>query len=156
MTNIDPGGILVLLTVILAVPAGIVSIALAHLVAWLGYGDYEGNVWAILAAMAVVLVVGSLVFVETSMLYILSVVLAMVGAYAVTRDRTATSYGWVLGVLFLYLGFALLSATGLYAGVDRTGTPQGVISRNLFVFYYGGLFVCGALGGAMVAVVRRW
>lgn len=155
MTNIDPGGILVLLTVIPAVVAGAVSITLAHVAARLGYGTYERNVWAILGILVAIWILASLV-VSTAMLQILAVSLSMLGAYATTRDRSDTSYGWVLGVVLLYVGFAILAWTGLYAGVDRTGQPQGLIARNLIAFYYGGLFAGGALGGAIVAFLRGW
>jgi hypothetical protein len=154
MTNFDPGGLLVLLTVIPALVAGVASIAIAHVGARVGIGTYERNVAAVLAVLAVAWIVASL-FVSTSMLHVLAVALAVLGAYAVTRDVRQTSYGWVLGVVLLYVAFAVLAWTGLYAGVDATGRPRGVIARNLFVSYYVGLFACGALGGAIVGLVWR-
>lgn len=152
MTNFDPGGFLVLLTVIPAVVAGVVSVGGAHVAARLGVGDYERNVVGILALMLVAWVVAALAISE-AMLHILAVVLAMVGAYAVTRDVRSASYGWVLGVVLLYVAFAVLSWAGIYAGVDRTGTPQGLIARHLFAFYYAGLFASGAFGGGLVGAL---
>jgi hypothetical protein len=154
MTNFDPGGFLVLLTVIPSVVAGVVSVAVADLAARFGYGAYERNVVIILGFLAAGWIAASLV-VSTSMLHILAVALAVLGAYAVTRDVRQTSYGWVLGVILLYLAFAVLAWTGVYGGVDATGRPQGVIARNLFVSYYVGLFVCGALGGVVVRILGR-
>jgi hypothetical protein len=154
MTNFDPGGFLVLLTVIPAVVAGVTAITLAHLAARVGYGDYERNVVLVLAVLAAAWMVASLV-VSASMLLILAVGLAVLGAYAVTRDVRQTSYGWVLGVVFLYVAFGVLAWTGVYAGVDATGRPQGVIASNLFVSYSLGLFLCGAVGGAVVRLLGR-
>lgn len=155
MTNVDPGGLLVLLTVIPAVVAGVASITIARLVAWAGYGTYGRTVWAVLGVLALAWIVAVLVVVgDATMLFVLAVGLAMIGADAVTRDASATSYGWVLGVVILYLGFAVLSWTGLYAGVDRTGRPQGVVARNLLAFYLGGLFAGGMVGGAIVRCLR--
>lgn len=155
MTNFDPGGFLVLLTTIPAVIAGVVSIGLAHLVARLGYGDYETNVAAILGAL-VVAWVGAALVVTTGMLYVLLVVLSMVGAYAATRSVSAASYGWVLGVAGLFVAFTVLAAVGVYQGVDQRGVPQDIISRNLAVSYTVGLLAFGALGGKGVQVVREW
>jgi hypothetical protein len=155
MTNFDPGGFLMLLTVIPAVVAGVVSIGLAHLVARLGYGTYETNVVSILAVMVVGWIAAALI-VSNGMLTILAVVLAMVGAFAATRDVTASSYGWVFGVVLLFVAFVVLSALGIYRGVDNTGRPQDVISGNLGVFYAGGLFVFGAIAGKAVAMLREW
>lgn len=155
MTNVDPGGLLVLLTVIPAVVAGGFSIGLAHLVAWLGDVSYRRTVWVVLGVLVLAWIVAALVVVgEATMLYVLAVGVAMLGAFVVTRDVSATSYGWVLGVVLLYLGFAVLSWAGLYAGVDRAGRPQGIIARNLLVFYLGGLFAGGMVGGAVVRWVR--
>jgi hypothetical protein len=156
MTNFDPGGILLLVTVIPAIVAGAVSIGVAHLTTQLGYGTYETNVVAILGVLIVGWVIAS-VLVTTSMLRILAVVLAMLGAFAVTRSITATSYGWVLGVVLLFVVFTALSVFGVYRGVDQTGRPQGPIAENLYVFYYGGLLVFGAVSGKAVQVMqRRW
>lgn len=154
MTNFDPGGFLVLLTVIPSVVGGALAIAGAHAAARLGYGDYE-HIVLVLTGVLLAVWIGLALRYSTSMLLILSVVLAMVGAYVVTRNVAAASYGWVLGVVFLYLGFALLSRVGLYQGVDSRGAPQGLIAANLPEFYWGGLFVCGVLGGAVVAGVKR-
>lgn len=154
MTNFDPGGLLLLLTVIPAIVAGSVSIGMAKLVAWLGYGAYETNVLACLVAMIVGWIAASLV-ISTAMLQILAVTLAMVGAYAVSRSITATSYGWVLGVVFLFGAFIGLSALGIYEGVDRTGRPQGIIAQHFYWFYGVGLFVFGALGGKVVQTFDR-
>lgn len=156
MTNFDPGGLLLLLTVIPTVVAGTVSIGVAKFVAWLGYGDYETDVVVSLGAMIVAWIAASLV-VSTEMLQILAVTLSMVGAYAVTRSITASSYGWVLGVVLLFIAFVGLDALGLYQGVDRTGRPQGLISQHFYWFYAVGLFGFGALGGkAVEAFGRRW
>lgn len=150
MTNFDPGGFVVLLTVLPSIVAGVVSIGGAHLASWLGYGGYERNVAALVAALLVGWVVAALV-ISTGMLLILAVTLSMVGAYAVTRSVRATSYGWVLGVVLLFVAFGVLSALGVYRGVDQAGVPQGFISRHLEAFYFGGLLVFGAIGGATVA-----
>lgn len=154
MTNFDPGGLLMLLTVIPAVVAGVVSIAVAHLAAWLGYGTYETNVAVVVAAMLVAWV-GAALVVETGMLRILAVALSMAGAFAATRDVTATSYGWVLGVVLLFGAFLALSALGVYRGVDATGRPQGLLARNLEAFYYIGLLAFGAVGGKAVDASRH-
>jgi predicted outer membrane lipoprotein len=156
MTSFDPGGLLLLLTVIPAVVAGVVSITLAHVAARLGYGTYDTNVVGILAVLLTAWTVAAFL-VSTSMLQILAVVLAMIGAFAVTRSITASSYGWVLGVVLLFAAFSVLSAVGVYQGVDQTGRPQGLIARHLSLFYYGGLLIFGAIGGKLVeAVQRRW
>lgn len=156
MTNVDPGGLLVVLTVVPAVVAGIVSIAGAKLAARLGYGTYETNVAVSVGAMIVAWIAASLL-ISTSMLQILAVVLSMVGAYAVTRSITASSYGWVLGVGLLFVAFVGLDAIGVYRGVDQTGRPQGILARHLLWFYAAGLFGFGAVGGrAVQAVGRRW
>lgn len=154
MTNFDPGGFLLLLTVIPAAVAGVVSITLAHVAARLGYGEYDTNVVGLLAVLIIAWIVAAL-FVSTGMLQILAVVLAMFGAFAVTRSITMSSYGWVLGILLLFAAFTVLSAVGLYRGVDQTGRPQGIIARHLDLFYYSGLLIFGAIGGAVVDVIRR-
>jgi len=154
VTNFDPGGFLVLLTTIPAVVAGAVSIGLAHLIDRLGYVDYERAVVAILGVLVFAWVIAALV-VSTAMLYILIVTLAMVGAYAATRSVRAASYGWVLGVVLLFLAFAVLSALGVYKGVDQSGTPQDFISQNLAISFFVGLFVCGAVGGKTVQLGQR-
>lgn len=156
MTNFDPGGFLLLLTVIPAVVTGIVSIALAHVVAWVGYGEYETNVVVLLAFLISAWTVAAF-FVSTSMLQILAVVVAMIGAFAVTRSITASSYGWVLGVVLLFATFIVFSAVGVYRGVDQTGRPQGIIARHLELFYYSGLLIYGAICGKVVETIRcRW
>lgn len=149
MTNFDPGGFIMLLTVLPAIVAGGVSIGVAHLASWLGYGDYERNVAAIVAVLLVGWV-GAALAISTGMLLILAVTLSMVGAFAVTRSVRTTSYGWVLGVVLMFVAFGVLSALGIYRGVDQAGLPQGFISRHLEVFYFGGLLVFGAIGGAAV------
>lgn len=154
MTNFDPGGFLLLLTAIPAVVAGVFSVSLAHLTARLGYGDYETNVTVLVGVLLAAWTVAAFV-ISTAMLYILAVTLSMAGAYAVTRSVTDASYGWVLGVLFLFLGFTVLATVGLYQGVDRTGAPQGLVARHLAVSYLLGLLVCGAAGGKAVSVLRR-
>lgn len=154
MTNFDPGGFLLLLTVIPSVVAGVVSVGLAHLATGLGYGDYETTVVATLGVLVLGWIAAALV-VSTSMLYILAVTLSMAGAYAATRSVSAASYGWVLGVVGLFVAFAVLAAVGVYEGVDQRGVPQDVISRNLAVSYTVGLLVFGALGGKAVQVGRR-
>ena len=154
MTNFDPGGFLVLLTVIPAVVAGVISIGGAHLASRLGYGTYETNV-AILVGLMIVGWIGAALVVSTSMLQILAVTLSMVGAFAATRSITASSYGWVLGVVLLFVAFLGLSAVGVYKGVDQTGVPQGPIARHLFSFYSGGLFVFGAVGGKAVELFQQ-
>lgn len=146
-TNFDPGGLLMLLTVV----AGAVSVGVATLASRLGYGAYERNVAAVLGVLLAGWVVASLL-VSTAMLRILAVTLAMAGAFVTTRDVAASSYGWVLGVVLL---FAALSALDIYAWVDRTGTPRGLLSRHFPVFYHVGLFVAGAVGGLAVEAVRR-
>ena len=155
MTNFDPGGLLVLLTVIPSLVAGAVSIAGGHVAARLGYGRYEANVAALLGLLLLAWIAAALV-VSTAMLTVLAVVLAMAGAYLASRDVAAASYGWVLGVVLLYVAFAALAAVGLYHGVDSRGRPVGVIARNVYAFYAGGLFACGAVGGAVVGRFRRW
>jgi nitrate/nitrite transporter NarK len=97
MTNFDPGAFLLLLTVIPAVVAGVVSITLAHLTARLGYGEYKTNVAALLAVLIIAWIVAA-VLVSTNLLQILAVVLAMVGAFAVTWSITASSYGECLAL----------------------------------------------------------
>ncbi|MDZ7850197.1 MAG: hypothetical protein U5K70_05085 [Halodesulfurarchaeum sp.] len=154
MTNFDPGGFLILLTVIPTVIAGATSIGVAHLTARLGYGDYDRNVVLLLVLMVSVWILAALL-VTTSMLVILSVVLAMAGAYAATRNVTSASYGWVLGVLLLSVAFALLSAVWVYQGVDQLGRPQGLLSRHVSLFYAVGLVGFGALGGTVVELVGR-
>lgn len=154
VTNFDPAGFLLLLTVVPALAAGAISISLAHLVAGLGYGEYDTNVVVLLAALVGVWTVAA-VAVSTSMLQILAVVLAMVGAFGVTRSVRAASYGWVLGVVLLFGAFVALSAVGVYRGVDQTGRPQGFIAEHLQLFYYGGLLAFGAIGGKLVAVVGQ-
>lgn len=155
MTNFDPGGFLLLLTVIPAVVGGAISIALAHGLARLGVGKYETDVTVIVAVLVLAWIVAA-AFVSTSMLAILAVTLSMVGAYAVTRDVTATSYGWALGVVLLFAVFVVLSVLGVYRGVDASGRPQGLIAQHLFAFYATGLLVCGAIAGKAVAIVRAW
>jgi predicted outer membrane lipoprotein len=154
VTNFDPGGFLVLLTVIPAVVAGAVSVGLAQVSARFGYGDYETNVAAVLGVLVLGWIAAALV-VSTSMLYILAVTLAMAGAFAATRSVSAASYGWVLGVVLLFAAFAVLAALGVYEGVDRAGQPQDPVSRNLAAFYVGGLFALGAAGGKAVQFVQR-
>ena len=154
MTNFDPGGFLVLLTVIPAVVAGTVSVGLAQVSAGLGYGDYESNVAAVLGVLLLGWIAASFV-VSTGMLYILAVALAMAGAFAATRSVSATSYGWVLGVVLLFVAFAGLSAAGVYQGVDGAGQPRDPVSRNLAAFYAGGLFAFGVVGGKAVQLVQR-
>lgn len=90
MTNFDPGWFLMLLSVIPAVIAGVVSIGVAHLASRLGYGEYETTVTVILGVLIVGWTGGSLVL-STSMLHILAVALSMVGAFAVTRSITAST-----------------------------------------------------------------
>lgn len=156
MTNFDPGGFLVLLTVIPAVVAGAVSVGLAHLVDRLGYAEYERAVAAVLGVLVLGWIAAAFV-VSTAMLYILTVSLAMAGAFAATRSVSAASYGWVLGVVLLFVAFVGLSAAGVYQGVDQAGQPQDIVSRNLAAFYAGGLFAFGAVGGKAVQLVqRRW
>lgn len=155
MTNFDPGGILLLLTVIPAVLGGAISIALAHGLARFRVGAYESNVTVVVAVLILAWIVAA-AFVSTSMLTVLAVTLSMVGAYAVTRDVTATSYGWALGVVLLFAVFVVLSNLGVYRGVDATGRPQGLIAQNFFAFYATGLLVCGAIAGKVVALVRAW
>lgn len=153
MTNFDPGGFLLLLTVIPAVVAGAVSITLAHIAVRLGYGEYETNVAVLLAVLIAAWIVAALV-ISTSLLQILAVVLAMGGAFAVTRSISVSSYGWVLGVLLLFAAFTVLSVAGVYRGVDQTGRPQGIIAEHLVLFYYSGLLVFGAIGGKVVGLIR--
>lgn len=156
MTNFDPGGFLLLLTVIPAVVAGVISITLAHVAAWLGYGEYDTNVAVLLAVLISAWIVAAFL-VSTSMLQILAVVLAMIGAFAVTRSITASSYGWVLGVVLLVAAFIVLSVGGVYRGVDQTGRPQGIIAQHLHLFYYSGLLIFGAIGGKVVEIIQhRW
>lgn len=154
MTNFDPGGFLLLLTVIPAVVAGVVSITLAHVAARVGHGEYDTNVVVVLAVLIVAWIVAAIV-VSTGMLQMLAVVLAMIGAFAVTRSVTVSSYGWVVGVVLLFATFIVLSAGGVYRGVDQTGRPQGLIARHLYLFYYSGLLIFGAIGGKVVALTRR-
>lgn len=154
MTNFDPGGILILLTVIPAFIAGVVSITLAHIAERLGYGEYETNVAVLLAVLIAAWIVAAFV-VSTSLLQILAVVLAMIGAFAVTRSISVSSYGWVLGVLILFAAFTVLSVAGVYRGVDQLGRPQGIIAQHLDLFYYTGLLVFGGIGGKVVGVIRR-
>lgn len=154
MTNFDPGGFLVLLTVIPSVVAGGLSIGAARLAARFGYADYETAVVAALGGL-IVAWIGASLLVSTAMLRILAVTLSMAGAFAATRSVTASSYGWVLGVLLLFVAFLGLSALGVYQGVDRTGTPQGLLSRHLMASYYGGLFAFGAVGGKVAGAVRH-
>lgn len=156
MTNFDPGGFLLLLTVIPAVVAGVISITLAHVAAWLGYGKYDTNVAVLLAVLLSAWIVAAFL-VSTSLLQILAVVLAMIGAFAVTRSITASSYGWVLGVVLLVAAFIVVSAVGVYRGVDHTGRPQGIIAEHLHQFYYGGLLIFGAISGKVVEIIQdRW
>lgn len=156
MTNFDPGGFLLLLTVIPAVVAGVISITLAHVTAWLGYGEYDTSVAILLAVLIGAWIVIAFL-VSTSMLQILAVVLAMIGAFAVTRSITASSYGWVLGVVMLFATFIVLSAVGVYRGVDQMGRPQGIIAQHLHLFYYGGLLIFGAISGKLVEITQgRW
>ncbi|MFB6312200.1 MAG: hypothetical protein ABEH64_13585 [Salinirussus sp.] len=155
MTNFDPLGFLLLFTVIPAVGAGIISITVAQLAARLGVGRYERTVFSILAVLIVLWIVTA-VLVSLAMLQILAVVLAMVGAFAVTRNLRSTSYGWVLGVVLLYFAFTVLGISGIYRGVDQLGRPQGLIARHVAVFYYGGLLLFGAIGGTIAELVRSW
>jgi hypothetical protein len=94
VTNFDPGGLLLLLTVIPSAVAGVVSVGVAHLAARLGYGEYDSNVAIVLGVLAAAWVVASLL-VSTEMVQILAVGLAMVGAFAVTRSVTwLPTAGW--------------------------------------------------------------
>jgi hypothetical protein len=104
VTNFDPAGFLVLLTVIPSVAAGIVSIGGAHLAARLGVETYERSVLAIVGALIAVWVVAAVV-VSTAVLQVLAVTLAMVGAYAATRNVSLSSYVWVVGVVLLFVAF---------------------------------------------------
>lgn len=142
-----------LLTVIPAVVAGVVSIGAAHLAARLGVGDYETNVAVVVGGLLLAWIAASLV-VSTGLLVILAVTLSMVGAFLVTRSITETSYGWVLGIVLLFVAFLALDALGIYRGVDRTGRPQGLLTRHLRAFYYLGLLVAGAVAGKVVEVSR--
>lgn len=153
MTNFDPGGLLMLLTVIPAVVAGVASVGLAHLGARLGVGEYETNVAVVLAVLLFAWIAASLV-VSTDMLRILAVTLSMLGAYLVTRNVADASYGWVLGVLLLFVAFLSLDALGIYGGVDRSGRPQGLLARHLFAVYYLGLFLAGVIAGKAVDLSR--
>lgn len=156
MTNFDPGGFLLLLTVIPAVVAGVISITLAHVAARLGYGEYDANVAVLLAVLIGAWIVAAFL-VSTSMLQIIAVVLAMIGAFAATRSITASSYGWVLGVVLLFAAFIVLSAVGVYRGVDQTGRPRGIIAQHLHLFYYGGLLIFGAISGKVMEIIQhRW
>lgn len=154
MTNFDPGGLIMLFTVIPAIIAGILSIGGAHLSSRLGFGDYDQTVVVIIGVLLIGWIGASLV-ISNSMLIILGVVLSMVGAYAVTRSIRATSYGWVLGVVLMFVAFGILSSIGIYKGVDQTGVPQDVISRQLEFFYFGGLLVFGAIGGGVVTALQQ-
>lgn len=154
MTNFDPAGFLLLLTVIPAVVAGTVSITVGHVVSRLGVSDYERAVTATVGVLAAAWIVAA-VLVSTGMLQILLVGLSMVGAYAVTRSVADTAYAWVLGVVLLFGAFVALSALGIYQGVDQRGRPQGIIAQNLSVFYAVGLFLGGVVAGGIVAGVRR-
>jgi len=153
VTNFDPGGFIMLLTVLPATIAGVLSIGLARLASRFGYGGYERNVAAIVAVLLVGWV-GAALVISTGMLLILAVTLSMVGAFAVTRSVRTTSYGWVLGVVLMFVAFGVLSALGIYRGVDQAGVPQGFISRHLEAFYFGGLLVFGAIGGVAVKAVQ--
>lgn len=154
MTNFDPGGFLMLLTVIPSLVAGAVSISLAHLLDWVGYGEYESNVVGLLGIL-ILGWIGTALFISTGMLRIITVVLAMIGAYAATRNIAAASYGWVLGVVLMFVVFIALSNLGIYRGVDAAGRPRGFISRHLGLFYAGGLLGFGALAGKGAALVMR-
>lgn len=154
MTNVDPGGLLLLLTVIPAVVAGVVSVGVAALAARLGYGTYETTVVTVLGVLILAWIAASLV-VSTGLLQILAVTLSMAGAYLATRDVSAASVGWVLGVVLLFAAFAALSATGVYQGVDQSGRPQGLLARHLAAFYAVGLLLGGVVGGAVVRVSRQ-
>lgn len=149
MTNFDPGGLLMLLTVIPAVVAGAVSISGAHLLTRLGYGEYETTV-AVILGILIVVWIGASLLITTSMLTILAVTLAMAGAFIVTRNITAASYGWVLGVVLLFAAFTAVSILGIYKGVDQTGRPQGLIAQHFYIFYAVGLFAFGAVCGKAV------
>lgn len=151
MTNFDPGGLLLFLTVIPAVIAGVVSISGAHLLTRLGYGEYETTVTVILGILIAVWICASLL-ITPSMLTILAATLAMAGAFIVTRDITAASYGWILGVLLLFVVFTAASSLGIYTGVSHTGRPQGLISKHFYLFYAAGLFTCGAVCGKVVQI----
>jgi hypothetical protein len=154
MTNFDPGGLVMLLTVLVTVPAGVVSIGGAHLAARLGVGNYETDVVAILAVLLLAWVVAGFV-VSDGMFLLLAVTLAMAGAFAVTRSVRDASYGWVLGVVLLFLAWWAAAAAGVYQGVDDRGRPQGPIARNLEAFYLGGLLVGGVVGGKLVELGRH-
>jgi lysylphosphatidylglycerol synthetase-like protein (DUF2156 family) len=153
VTNFDPGGFLVLLTVIPAVIAGAVSVGLAHLLARLGYADYETGVVAVLGLLLLAWI-GAALLIETTMLVILAVTLSMAGAYVATRSVRTASYGWVLGVVLMFLAFGAASAAGIYQGVDQSGVPQGLLARNVGVAYAVGLFVFGLAGGGVVRLLR--
>lgn len=153
MTNFDPGGFLVMLTVLPSVIAGLISIGGGHLLAWAGIGSYPRNVVTVLGILIGGWILAALV-VSTGMLYILSVVLAMAGAYIVTQNVTEASYGWVIGVILLLVLFIVLSVAGIYQGVTQTGRPRGFLSRHLVPAFLVGLFLCGAVGGKLATVAR--
>jgi len=152
VTNFDPGGVLVVATVLPSAIAGVLSIGGAHIAARLGVADYDTTVVTILAVLTVAWVVTA-VLVSTSLLQILGVGLTVVGAYAVTRSVRATSYAWVLGVVLFFAAFVALSVLGVYQGVDQRGRPQDPLARNLAVVYYGGVLAFGVIGGAVVRLV---
>lgn len=151
MTNFDPGGFLMLFTVIPTVVAGVISIGTALLVSRLDIADYDTAVVVVLTLLVVGWTGGAIV-IGTGMLQILAVVLAMLGAFLVTQNVRAASVGWVLGVVLFFAAFVTISVIGIYQGVDQTGTPQDVISRNLRLFYHVGLLVFGAIGGKLTAI----
>ncbi len=154
VTNYDPGWFLMLLTVIPAILAGVISIGVAQLTSRLGYGEYDTTVVLVLGILLIGWI-GASLLISTGLLQILAVTLAMAGAFAVTRNVTASSYGWILGVLVLFAAFIGLDALGIYGGVDQTGIPQGRLARHLRVSYSVGLFVFGAIGGKIVQVIQQ-
>lgn len=54
--------------------------------------------------------IGVSLLVTTSLRQILAVTFSMIGAFAVTRSITASSYGWVLGVVLMFAAFIGLNA----------------------------------------------
>lgn len=90
MTNFDPVGFLMLLTVIPAVVAGAISVGVSQLTSRHGYGDYETTVAAVVGVL-IIGWIGVSLLVTTSMMQILAVMLSMIGAFAATRSITASS-----------------------------------------------------------------
>ncbi|PTD94719.1 hypothetical protein C9439_01000 [archaeon SCG-AAA382B04] len=95
---------------------------MAHFASYAGYGEYERNVVFVLGFMVMFWIVAAFI-INNSMLIVLSVVFAMVGAYATTGNIIVASYGWVLGVFLLYLAFPVLTFLGIYQGVNQQGVP---------------------------------